>query len=703
MHIPGSTGSGAAFRPEIEGLRAVAAILVATFHIWLGRVSGGVDVFFVVSGFLITTGLLSQIDRHGTPQFAVFWARLVNRLLPPALLVLIAVVVASIPLLPVSRWNETIKQVAASAIYVQNWLLATSSVDYLQQNEPVSPVQHYWALSAQGQFYLVWPLLFAAFAFIARKNKIDLRRLAAVGLFLVFAISLAYSVWLTQHNQPVAYFVTTTRVWEFAVGGLLALFITRIALPPSARLLAGWAGLLAILSCGLVLQVSRVFPGYAALWPVLGGALVVLAGTSGSRFGVDRLLGSAPMVYLGGISYCIYLWHFPILEFYRTYTTPGPVDLLPGACIIAASLVLAALTHRLVEVPVKRAKIGSVAPWRAYAFGALCSAPVVIGLAISSALYFQGRAHEQQVVAAGNPAYPGARVLEPGFAARADRAVEIHPGPYTVEFDYERRGDACGRPSDEGPRECTIVAGQPGKPTIAVVGGSHSAQWLPALQDIAAREGWRIVSYTKHNCAFYLGETKLEESEWLGCNAWNRQVLELVRQQKPDAVFLTSTRQIDAGDYVPESYIAAWRALGDAGISVIAVRINPRLTIKLPDGSYASLDVSDCVELHGPEAPECVRSRSESLASTSPTELLVNPPRNVRFVDLTDFFCPETSCLPVIGNVMVYRTGAHVTRTYARTLAPALQDELQADGSLFPRRIRTSIEDSNRQLTRQTH
>lgn len=693
MHSPRSTGSGAVFRPEIEGLRAVAAILVATFHIWLGRVSGGVDVFFVVSGFLITTGLLSQIDRHGAPQFAVFWGRLINRLLPPALLVLVVVVVASIFLLPASRWNETILQVAASASYVENWVLASSSVDYLQQDEPVSPVQHFWALSAQGQFYLIWPLLFAAFAFVARRTKRDLRRLAAIGLLLVFGISLAYSVWLTQRNQPVAYFVTTTRVWEFAVGGLLALFITRIALPSYARLLAGWVGLVAILSCGLLLQVSRVFPGYAALWPVLGGALVVAAGTSGSRFGVDRFLGSAPMIYLGGISYCIYLWHFPILEFYRTYTTPGPVALLPGACIIVASCVLAAATHRFVEEPVKRAKIGSVAPWRAYAFGALCSAPVIAALAIWSTLYFQGRSHEQRIVAVDNPDYPGARVLEPGFAFRADGAAAIHPGPFTADLDYERLGDACGRARNEGPRECVVAAGEPGEPTIAVVGGSHSAQWLPALQDIAAREGWRIVSYSKHNCAFYLGEDKVSESEWSGCTEWNRQVLDLVRQAKPDAVFLTSTRLVDRGDYVPASYVASWRALGEAGIPVIAVRMNPRLTIALRNGSYASFEVSDCVELHGRDAPECVRVRSETVTAPSPTASLVNPPPNVYFIDLTDHFCPEALCPPVIGNVMIYRSGAHITGTYARSLARALQQQIEASRALLP--TPTSLRDSS--------
>jgi hypothetical protein len=270
-------------------------------------------------------------------------------------------------------------------------------------------------------------------------------------------------------------------------------------------------------------------------------------------------------------------------------------------------------------------------------------------------------------------------VLEPGFALRADSAVDIYPGPYTVNSDSERLGNACGRPSDESPRECTVVAGEPGRPTIAVVGASHSGQWLPALQEIAAQEGWRIVAYSKHNCPFYLGEDKVNESEWPGCNEWNRQVLELVRQLRPDSVFLTSTRLADRGDYVPESYVAAWRALGDAGISVIAVRMNPRLTrIDLPDGSYASLKVSDCVQLHGRDAPECTRIRAETIPSPSPTELLVNPPQNVHFIDLTDYFCPETLCLPVIGNVMVYRPGAHITRTYARSLARVLQEKIEA-------------------------
>src|ERR1700750_2645482 len=189
------------FRPEIEGLRAIASILVAAFHIWLGRVSGGVDVFFVVSSFLITTGLLGHIDRWQRVDFALFWGRLIKRLVPVAYVVLCAVVVAGIFLMPKSRWKDTIEQVASSAVYLENWALAFRSVDYLAQHEAVSPVQHFWALSVQGQFYLLWPLLVAGAAFIARRAGVAFRSVLVAALAVIFFLSLAFSVWFTSQNQ----------------------------------------------------------------------------------------------------------------------------------------------------------------------------------------------------------------------------------------------------------------------------------------------------------------------------------------------------------------------------------------------------------------------------------------------------------------------------------------------------------------------
>lgn len=667
--------SGAVFRPEIEGLRAVAAALVAIFHIWLGRVSGGVDVFFVVSGFLITTGLVSRIERTGSAQLTQFWGRLITRLLPASLTVLLAIIATSLLLLPESLWKETIKQVAAATVYIQNWALAANSVDYLAQGGPVSPVQHYWALSTQGQFYLLWPLLFIFVAWLARRTLNPFRSIAAGAMGVLFLLSIGFSIWITNENQPLAYFNTLARVWEFCIGGLLAIFIERIVLSRGVRIVLGWIGLLAILSCGLLLQVSTVFPGYAALWPTLAGALVIIAGTTGSPIGVDRFLGSKAMVYFGSISYGFYLWHFPLLIFYRLSTPTESIGLLTGAGIMAVAIALAMLTRRFIESPVKQARIGSQRPWRAFAFGAACGTPVVIGLAAWTFMFFDARQLERQIEAIGNPDYPGAMALTENFEYQGAVDVEVYPGPHTVLDDREYAiGQDCGRPySDVVPADCT-VAGEPGMPTIAVVGGSHSAQWLPALQDIGNDFGWRIVNYTKDNCAFHLADEKLFEREWQHCGEWNRSVFERIETLDPDAVFLTSTRYLEGDEFIPESYVSAWQSLGDIGIDVIALRDNPAFND----------NVSACVELHGADEPKCARRRAEIIEAISPVELLDEPPGNVHFIELTDYFCDAMTCPPVVGNVMLYRHGNHITATYVRTLGPMLEGEIRRVAEQIP-------------------
>lgn len=286
--IDAEAGSAAAsaqvrkYRPELQGLRALAAVLVVVYHVWLGRISGGVDVFFLISGFLIT-GQLFRAAGRGRIEFRPMWGRMIKRLFPAALTVLLAVVGLSILLLPQDRWFQTIKEVFASALYVENWRLAADSVDYFAQHNTASVVQHYWSLSIQGQFYVVWPLLVAVVAFAAVRLRRSLRATLAGTLAALFAVSLAYSVHLTTVNQPLAYFHSLTRVWEFALGGLLALGIDAIVLPRWSRVLAGWLGVAGLVVCGIVLDVGSVFPGYAALWPTVAAALVILAGATGSR------------------------------------------------------------------------------------------------------------------------------------------------------------------------------------------------------------------------------------------------------------------------------------------------------------------------------------------------------------------------------------------------------------------------------------
>jgi len=664
---PSPAAKEPALRTEIEGLRAIAAILVAVFHVWVGRVSGGVDVFFVVSSFLITTTLLGQLERTGQIQFARFWARLLKRLLPGSMLVLLTVILASLFLMPKSHWKDTIAQTGAAMLYLENWLLAFQSVDYLAQHSAVSPLQHYWALSVQGQMYVLWPLLFAGAGLLAKRGKLPLRLVVYGLLAVVFTASLAYSIYLTRHNQPFAYFNTFTRMWEFSIGTLLALVLPHLRLSLPVRIVAGWVGVAAIVSCGFLLQVSRVFPGYAALWPTLAATLVITAGSTKSPFGVDRWLGSRALVYLGSISYCIYLWHFPLLIFVRAMTDPGQISVLTGAAIIVSSIGLAALTTRFVERPIRTSNIGQVRVAHGFALGAACVAPVAIGLAAWSALYVHVRHTQPRHLDLPNSNYPGAYAREPAMQRRGLPVADVFPGPLAVDYDREMLdGPNCDpAPEDPTPRNC-VLTGSTGMFTLAVVGGSHSAQWLPALTDLARRSGWQLVVFTKSNCPFFLHES-VSDNEVSSCRRWNENVLQRLIELRPDAVFTTSTRHEET-EFVPEGYINAWRALEARNIRVLALRDNPDF----------EFDASACVELHGASSPQCTLSRSQLLAATSPVELLRNPPKNVRFLDLTEYFCDRSSCPPVIGNVLVYRHRNHITASYVRTLEPMLMRELRS-------------------------
>jgi peptidoglycan/LPS O-acetylase OafA/YrhL len=658
----------AGFRPEIEGLRAVAAILVAIFHIWLQRVSGGVDVFFVVSGFLISSGLLAEADRTGSIRFLSFWGRLVKRLFPSAMLVLFSVVVAALFWLPQSRWRATIEQVAAAATYTENWLLSANAVDYLARHQGTSPLQHFWALSVQGQFYLAWPVVFAAALKAAARWRVPYRTPLRVLLFGMFCASFAFSVYLTAHNQPLAYLHTLTRVWEFCMGSMLAMTLPSLRLPRALKVGMGWTGLVAILACGMVLQVSRVFPGYAALWPTLAAVLVISAGTTGSVYGVDRLLSSKPMVYLGGISYGIYLWHFPLLIFFRIHAEPNDLGMATSAGILAASILLAAATDRWVEGPVRRSAVGREGPIKSLMLGGACLAPVILALACWSLVYLHLQHHRASTpMQAGNSDHPGASALEAGYRYHGDRNAGLVPGPLAVAEDREKlTGDACDQPASAmAPMPCEVT-GSGGQFTVAVVGGSHSSQWIPALKDIADRAGWRVITFTKSNCPFFIGSAA-GEKPIPSCPLWNTNVLDQLVALKPNVVFMTSTRFDSdiADEFVPEGYLQAWKALETHGIHVVALRDNPDF----------EFDASACVELHGAEADVCSMPRGKLLETPSPVALLTDVPTNVRFIDLSDYFCDRTRCRPVVGNVLVYRHMNHITATYVRTLAPMLERE----------------------------
>ncbi len=669
----------APFRPEIQGVRAVAALLVAIYHIWLGRVSGGVDVFFVVSGFLITGALVRRIEEQGAIPFQKFWSGLLKRLLPAAVTVIVATLVATITLLPKTQWIVTLKEAAAATFYVENWQLALNNVDYLAQNTSARPFQHYWALSVQGQFYLLWPLMMTATVFLAHRLGRSFKTSILPVLALLFVASLSYSVYSTATNQAFAYFNTLTRVWEFSMGGMLAILLPRIQLAVSVKFVLGWLGLFAVMSCGVLLQVSTVFPGYAALWPTLGAVAVIVAGSGGGRYTAGYLLASRPLARFGDISYSFYLWHWPVLVFFVAWSGLEAPTVMQGVGIILCSAILAWLTTRFIEEPVRFSAIGRARPSRGLLLGAACTLPAVLFMGVWAVYIVQERASLDRLdVTLGSDDYPGAlavaRLPSTGVATAisADEIADttslpLYPNAYRLRESVPQTYASKCHQSPYGEEALSCEFGQPdAEYTVALVGGSHSAQWLPALIPVAQSNRWRLVNYTKSACWFSDDDREWNGADNPSCLRWNENLMEELKALKPDVVITMATRASGETEDVPAGYVSQWQKLDTLGVEVLAIRDNP----------WNAFDLSDCVDVFGRDAARCSVPRDEALAEKTPIASLKERPGNLALLDMTEYFCNEEICFPVAGNVLIYRDFHHITAAYARTMAPILEKKI---------------------------
>lgn len=372
---------GDGYRRDIDGLRAVAILLVVVYHVWVGRVSGGVDVFLMISAFFLTGSFVRRMDAGKPLAIGSFLLSRFRRLMPAASVVLAATLGACWLLLPQTAWPQLWKEGWASLGYVQNWVLAGDGVDYYAHDSALaSPLQHFWSLSVQGQVFVLWPLLFLVGVPIVRWTRRSATLVMSVLFGLVFAGSLAFSIWETADLQTFAYFDTRARLWEFAAGSLLALALPRVRLPRILRAVLGWLGLVGLVVCGLVIDVRGGFPGYLALWPIISAALVIVAGTRPrnehpelSDLGPGRLLATRPVLALGRDAYALYLVHWPILILWLTVREHTQASFLDGLLIIVVSLVLARTVTLLVERPLRLPAGERGRPWRNVGVIALCA------------------------------------------------------------------------------------------------------------------------------------------------------------------------------------------------------------------------------------------------------------------------------------------------------------------------------------------
>ena len=657
---PSGTRTRSERRPEIEGLRGLAALLVVVYHVWVGRVSGGVDVFFLLSGFFVL-GMVARRAMRGEPvDLGATWTRLFWRLVPTAGLVLLASTIAAAVLLPPSTWARNLRELFASGLFVENWRLATDAVDYYANQGSASVAQHFWSLSIQAQFYLAAPLLVILVAWWARSRGVDVRSALLVALSAVAVVSFVHSVYATATDQAFAYFDTRTRLWEFALGGVLALVLDRVRLGRRARAVLGWVGVLGLVTCGAVLDVGAAFPGYLALWPVLSAAAVVVAG----RAGAGERLATPAAQYLGRISYPLYLWHWPVLVVALVLMGTASPGLVGGVVVVAVSFALAVATHHLVEEPLRRVSLPRPAGLASLAVAATL-VPAMAALGVWAAVAAADRATP---VALGDQDHPGAAVLVAGQETTGDVTAPVQPSTARVQDDWAQYRDACAPVPDQPVLERCVPISPEGEPQrrITVVGDSHMQQLLPALEPVARERGWQVSTLIRARCPFSLAsETDPDDAS---CVDWNAAAVEQLAADRPDAVVVSASRDVRVGltESTPDGFVDGWRALDGLGLPVVAVRDNPRYDHR----------PSECFETYGRGAEQCEIPRAELLAPDPPYALREDVPSNVSFLDLSNEICTPWTCPPEIGNVLVYLDDNHLSASYSRTMSTAVGTQL---------------------------
>ena len=693
MPTNGSAGS-ASRRPDLQGMRAVAVLAVFADHLF-GWPSGGfvgVDVFFVLSGFFITGLLIREITNTKKLSFEHFYVRRAKRILPSAVLVLIVTVIGSYLLFPALRAKETLVDALYAAVFVSNFRFEAVGADYFQQDQPPSPLQHYWSLSIEEQFYFVWPaLLVLLFALIRKRKRRDgaSNRNVQLGLFVamtgVVTASFVWAMALSATDPNAAYFSTFTRVWELGVGALLAISGPWLARIPSAvRPTLAYLGVAGVLGSLAVIDSTVQFPAPWAALPVLSTALVVA-----SFHGVE-VRGMSPLTnrvagYFGDTSYTLYLWHWPVIILLQAVIPTGP--LFYGVALVLA-LGLTAVTYRFYENPIRKSdwlldkpapadrRIPTPSPSGWALIGGVAAVAIVISIlgigysekidaarALSAEATTRGEYwHARQsdgIPEVSDPCFGAPAMVTPGCVLR-DPAVKLQPSIDEFANDSFRGERGCYFQGKEGQgvESCTYGYTGTDATRIALVGDSHAAQIMSALEPILDANKWQLTTYIGTTCNLKLPRKAMCPVD---------EIQKILLADPYDLVLVTGLRnQGDAADYQ-----RAWDPIAAAGSRIAALADNPGLS----EDSYLCLTR---ISIGGDRTGDCGTPRTEALAVPDPLIAAAALVPDATLIDLTPYYCDEDRCPSVIGNVIVYRDKkGHLTSTFARTLAPALADGIR--------------------------
>ncbi|TDL93397.1 acyltransferase [Macrococcus brunensis] len=630
---------------EIESLRIIVALLVAIYHIWMHKVSGGVDVFFVITGFLITKSLISTYDRTNTVQPVSFVQRLLKRLYPHIAIVIAFVVVTFSIISPQLQLKTFLLDIFASATYLQNWALISQYNSYIGSIDSSSIFKHLWATSVQGQFYVIWSALFLLLIKLTSKKSSILRTVLMIAFITIFVLSLIFSIYLTAVNQQNAYYNTFTRLFEFAAGAIMCLVYSKISVSKGVSNVFSIIGVFMILTMGLFLNIENLFPGYVALLPVLSVLLVLISTRSNEQSMFNQLLTNKYILALAPLAYPFYLWHWIVYVYSSIILQKKEFNIIEGFLIIIGGLLLAHISHLIIKNTRRRLPI----------LGLMALAASLVIISNQTIQYQQIKDLDLNKKIAEDAyledtAFRGALDYQKQQQTYTDLKPAVNNAKHDIGTLYN---DNCNQIAKKDEVISCDYGNRKSELKVALVGGSHTVQWFDPIKIIAEQRGFHLKTYTKLGCRFTAEKLKDQ-----ACVNWNQNVLKSLKKDQIDLVITNA--DINSPEYptIPTGYLQQFKELKRQNINVIAFRDTP----------WFKKDTLKCVKENSDNVTQCQSDKNEVLSKEDKWLKMGQKPDNVTYADFTPVLCPNGKCSVVQGNVLMYWDSHHLTESYTKTM-----------------------------------
>ena len=690
-------------RSDLQGVRAIAVLLVVLSHAGVNFLQGGfigVDVFFVLSGFLITGLLIREADTSKAISFIGFYSRRARRILPTAALTLVATDIAAYFLLNMIRARDTVIDSIYAATFTINFRLANQGADYFAQGQPSSPIRQFWSLAVEEQFYVVWPILIVIALFVVKppsswkraqsgrprptaKTTINIGRRLAIAIGLLGGASFLWSIYYTNSVPNAAFFSTYTRIWELALGAGLAL-AAGLAPKLSVNLRAGlgWVGLIAVLAAAVLFTGDTPFPGYAALLPTVGAALVIFCGipAENARFASAGLLGSLPMRYIGDRSYTLYLLHWPILTI-ATQHAGHDLGVGTNLLLVLAAGLLSIVVYKFFENPIRHSRWNPPSKALLLVPASILSVLIVVGITRTS---LDQRIGRDAVASAPAPLVTklapiptkgqfvigskesGGNVVAPTLPAVSAAVLaslkgekipsNLTPSVGSLKQDVFQWPSGCNAELGKTTSNICRLGSSGSKRTLVVMGDSHSQMYGPAVMPMADKQGWTVIPIAKPGCNPWEWVDKASKLE---CRTWFTWAISQIRSLHPDTVLIAGASAGDSPSATKAFTTAATQIKGSV-----------KHTVFLSDTPRMLKQPVDCLLAPGATMRTCTSDwGSPTDTGTARAVSTYAPIIGASYIDGTGWYCDKLHCPMVIGGYIAYIDTGHLTLTYAEQLA----------------------------------